>query len=607
MFENRLKFFLTFFTIAFSLIGTRLFYLQVVQGDRLRRVAEENRTAILFERAPRGMIFDRNGVVLADNKPSFVVLFVPLELKQEDFSNVVERLAKILQMNAEELHQKLFSSFKQQAMLRLLDRASRSIAFALAEARPNLPGVSVITEMQRRYPFGTFASHLLGYLGQVTPDEFQKLREVGYRADWLVGKVGLEKTYDAILRGQHGGTRIEVDARGHSLKILDRKDPVSGEHIRTTLDFKIQKAAEDAFQESGKSGAAVALDPRNGEILAFVSSPAFDPNLFVYTRGEEEAKQTPSEILASPSLPLFNRAAQATYPPGSVFKIVATIAALESKKIKPEEQFTCPGYFWMGSQYGWKKFLCWKKTGHGRLALPEALIKSCNVYYYQLGLKVGPDPMENFAKQFGLGKPVGIDFSYEKSGLVPGRTMFKSELRQWFEGDTVNMAIGQGTMLVTPLQAAMLAAAVANRGKVYKPQIVKEVQLYTGEIYARSQPVLLKEITLSTSTWEFLDETLAQVVERGTGQPAKISGIRIAGKTGTAQNPQGKDHAWFVAYAPVGNPTIAVSVLVEHGEKGSVSAAPVARKMILAALGETAGQEAGKENKEKVISDALGD
>lgn len=607
MFENRLKFFLYLLPIAFSLIGARLFYLQVAQGDRLRRIAESNRTTILFERAPRGMILDRNGVVLADNKPSFAVLFIPMELKEEDFQNVVERLAKILQVNTSELHQKLFSTFKQQAMMRLLDRASRSIAFALAEARPNLPGISVITEMQRRYPLGTFASHLLGYLGQVSEDEFQKLREVGYRADWLVGKVGLEKTYDAILRGQHGGTRIEVDARGHSLKILDRKPPVSGEHIRTTLDFRIQQAAEEAFRDSGKSGAAVAVDPRNGEILAFVSSPSFDPNLFLYTRGEEGPEGTPNEILSHPALPLFNRATQATYPPGSVFKIVATMAALESKNFKPENQFTCPGYFWLGSQFGGKKFLCWKKTGHGRLNLQQALVQSCNVYYYQLGLKIGPDPMENFAKQLGLGKPVGIDFAYEKSGLVPGRTMFKKETRRWFEGDTLNMAIGQGTMLVTPVQAALLAAAVANHGKVYKPQIVKEVQLYTGEIYARSKPHLVKEINLSDATWEFLDETLTQVVERGTGQPAKISGIRIAGKTGTAQNPHGKDHAWFVAYAPVGNPTIALSVLVEHGEKGSVSAAPIARKMLLAALGEIAAKETGKDKKEKIANDDLGD
>lgn len=533
------------------------------------------------------MILDRNGAVLADSRPTFVVLFTPLDLKKKNYGEISERLSKILNLSQEEISRRLQPAIKHSSLIRLMDRASHSIAFALAEQRPNLPGVSVVTEMVRRYPHGTLASHVNGYLGQISSQEFTELKEEGYHANWMIGKMGLEKMYDRVLRGEHGGMQIEVDASGHSLKILNRKEPVSGYQLKTTLNLKIQEAAEKALGETQKAGAVVALDPRSGEILAYASAPPFDPNWFLYTRGEALENQTdPTELLNRGDLPLFNRPIQGTYPPGSIFKIITTAAALESKKISLTAAEQCPGYFWIGDGANSKKILCWKHKGHGSMTLEEALINSCNVFYIHLGLKTGPDALEAMAKKFGLGKPTGAAFPGEKSGIIPGRSMFKTSKRRWFDGDTANMAIGQGTVLFTPMQAAEMISIVANRGTRYRPYIVDEIRTPTGELYDRNEPKIEDRVHLSPSTWEFLDNALVQVVERGTGQTCKIPNVKVGGKTGTAQNPHGKDHAWFVCYAPVGRPVIALAVMVEHGLHGSVGAAPIARQILLAALTE---------------------
>jgi penicillin-binding protein 2 len=471
-------------------------------------------------------------------------------------------------------------------MVRLMDRASRQIAFALAEQKPNLPGVSVVTEMQRRYPQNDLAAHVLGFLGQVSVSE----KGGGYRPNVLVGKMGLEKNYDKVLRGVDGGMRFEVDASGRSLKILDRQEPSVGYEVRTTLDFKIQKAAEEALKESGKAGAIVALDPKNGDVLALASAPQFDPNAFVYVRGEENGEDFQvSSLLIDPQKPLFNRAVQGRYPPGSIFKVITLAAAVESQKINPRETIDCPGYYRLEGRVP-KTFLCWKKDGHKKLNLLESTVNSCNVYFYSLGLKLGSDAIERLAGQFGLGAKTGIEIKGEEGGMIPGRSRFKTHKRNWYDGDTLNMAIGQGTILLTPLQAAQIAGTVASRGKVYRPHLIKDIRTPTGEIFSRSKIELAHSVSLSDETWNFVNQAMTQSVERGTGQSCKIPGISVGGKTGTAQNPQGKDHAWFVAFAPVHDPAIALSVLVEHGIQGSAAAAPIARKVLLAAL-DSAGKE----------------
>ncbi len=583
-FETRLSFLLVLISFFFTVLFVRLFYLQVVQGANMRTIAEANRTSLLFERAPRGLILDRTGQVLADNRQTFLVLFTPLELNKDVLAKVIRRLAGILNMKDEDLERKLAPAIKHSSMVRLLDRASRSTAFALEEQKPNLPGVSVVTEMQRNYPKGAFAAHLLGYLSQVSAGELQELRQEGYQADWLIGKMGLEKNFDRILRGEYGGMRIEVDASGRSVKILDRKKAVSGYQVRTTLDAKVQQAAEQALAAEGKPGSVVAMDPKTGEILAFVSAPSFDPNVFLYTRGELANMDGPGTLVMREDLPLFNRAIQGVFPPGSIYKIIVAAAAMESKKVPISETHYCPGYFMLGSGASAKKISCWKKTGHGNMNFLDAIQNSCNVYFCHTGLKVGPDLIESLSKKFGMGAPTGIGLSGEKAGYIPGRGMFKKGKRHWYDGDTVNMSIGQGTVLFTPMQAARMIATVASRGKIYEPQIIKEIRTPEGELYEEYHPKLAGEVHLAESTWNFLDQSLSRVVGEGTGQASKIPGITVGGKTGTAQNPHGKDHAWFVAYAPVEDPKIAVAVFVEHGIKGGVAGAPIAKRVIEAAL-----------------------
>jgi len=581
--ESRLRVMMILFIGSFSILAARLFYLQVIQGEKLRTIAESNRTQTIFERAPRGLILDKNGIVLADNRPTFVVTFTPLNLGRDVLTGVVERLSKILGLTEEELNRLFKPAIRHSSMVRLMDRVSRHSAFALAEQKPNLPGVSVVTEMQRRYPQNDLAAHILGFLGQVSPSE--KVGEAGgYRPDVLVGKMGLEKKYDKALHGEDGGMRFEVNAQGRSLKILDRQETSVGYEIQTTLDFKIQKAAEEALKETGKAGAVVALDPRNGDVLAMVSAPQFDPNAFVSIRGEESGEdRSVSSLLIDPREPLFNRAIQGRYPPGSIFKVIALALAIESKKINPQETVNCPGFYRLAGRVP-KTFLCWKKDGHQRMDLMEGMINSCNVYFYTLGLKLGPTAVEGLAGQFGVGTKTGIEIPGEDAGLMPRKNMFKQGKRGWYDGDTLNRVIGQGNILLTPLQAAMMASAVASHGKVYRPHLVKEVRTPAGEIFNRSKIELTRSISLSNETWDFVDQAMTQTVERGTGQSCKISGVKVGGKTGTAQNPQGKDHAWFIAFAPVDDPKIALSVLVEHGIQGSVAAAPIARKVILAAL-----------------------
>ncbi len=606
-FETRLSFVLAVISFFFAVLFVRLFYLQVVQGANMRTIAEANRTSLLFERAPRGLILDRTGQVLADNRQTFLVLFTPLELNKDVLAKVIHRLAGILGMKDEDLERKLAPAIKHSSMVRLLDRASRSTAFALEEQKPNLPGVSVVTEMQRNYPKGAFASHLLGYLSQVNAGELQELRQEGYQADWLIGKMGLEKNFDRILRGEYGGMRIEVDASGRSVKILDRKKAVSGFQIRTTLDARIQQAAEQAMAAEGKPGSVVAMDPKTGEILAFVSAPSFDPNVFLYTRGELANMEGPASLVTREDLPMFNRAVQGTFPPGSIYKIVTAAAAIESKKVSPYETYFCPGFFTLGGGASAKKISCWKKTGHGNQNFSEAIMNSCNVYFCHVGLKVGPDAMETLSKKFGLGAQTGIGLPGEKSGYIPGRSMFKKGNRHWYDGDTVNMSIGQGTVLFTPVQAARMIAAVASHGKIYQPQILKEIRTPDGELYEEYGPKQVGEVMLADSTWNFLDQSLTRVVAEGTGQASKIPNITIGGKTGTAQNPHGKDHAWFVAYAPVEDPKIAVAVFVEHGIKGGVAGAPIAKKVIEAALLDPASQATQEIKKAPAAENEAGD
>ncbi|MCX5782067.1 MAG: penicillin-binding transpeptidase domain-containing protein, partial [Elusimicrobia bacterium] len=381
------------------------------------------------------------------------------------------------------------------------------------------------------------------------------------------GRGGLEQQYDFELRGQDGGWQIEVDALGRQTKMLRYIPSVKGNSLYTTIDSKLQEAAYQALKKSAtKKGAAIVIDPRNGAVKALVSVPGFNPDI--------SAEKEFLKYLKDKELPLFNRAIQALYPPGSVFKVITFIGAVSDNIVNPKETYTCEGSFTLGN----RTFACWLKTGHGKMSLIPAMANSCNVYFYNIGLKIGQKILESIAKEFKIGAKTGIDLPSEKKGLLPSSEWkLKKRNMPWLKGDTVNMAIGQGPLLVTPIQIASMIVAVANGGTLYKPYIVEKISDPDGNIlYAHEQEIRGK-IELSENTWKLLKNALETAVSNGTGRGCSFSNIKVAGKTGTSQNPQGEDHAWFASYAPADNPEIAVTVLVEHGGTGGHAAVPVAR------------------------------
>ena len=387
-----------------------------------------------------------------------------------------------------------------------------------------------------------------------------------------MGQDGLERVYDGYLRGEDGGQQVRISNQGQRIGVIGYRKPIPGDDLILTIDKKMQEVAWDSLR--GRPGAIVALDPRTGKVLALVSSPAFDPNLFV----PRISKKKWFSLKENPLHPLINRAIQGQYAPGSIFKVITTLAALEKGLISRDERFSCSGTF----PFKDREFRCWRREGHGELNLKEAIIHSCDIFFYQLGLRVGVDNLVELSQKFGLDQPTRIGLSHEEKGFLPTKRWRKSSLgRGWYKGDTVNLSIGQGYLLVTPLQMASLMNAIANGGRLYEPQLVKEIISSEGETIWRMTPRLIRNINLESETIEFLRESLFGVVnELGTGWRAKIEGVGVAGKTGTAENPLGEDHAWFIGFAPREKPEIALAVLIEHGGMGGEVAAPVAKKII---------------------------
>ncbi|MEA3307776.1 MAG: penicillin-binding transpeptidase domain-containing protein, partial [Elusimicrobiota bacterium] len=430
-------------------------------------------------------------------------------------------------------------------------------------------------EARRFYPGKEFLSHLLGYIGKLSPGEWKVLRkDKNYSMDSYIGKTGIEKRFEKDLKGEDGGVYLEVDSKGRLMQILEGKKGIRGSNIYLTIDSKVQAAAEEGLKATGSgSGAVVAIDPRNGAVLAFASLPNYDLNAFVQSAGEAKNLKNIKE---------FNYATQGTFPPASTFKIIVAAAGLETGKIKVNEEIFCPGYFDSGPRI----FKCWKEKGHKETDFYKGMAQSCDVYYYNLGLKTGPLNIEKFAEMFRLGIPTGIDMPHEKAGNVFGPSKRAQKKSYWFVGDTLNLSIGQGEMLVTPIQMAQVIAAVANKGKFWRPYYIDEVVNLKGYETFTSKPKRTGSIDLKESTWTHLRESLKRVVLGGTGYSARIKGADVYGKTGTAQNPHGEDHAWFVSFAQIDDQPseIAVCVLVEYGEHGSSAAAPIAKRVMEAAL-----------------------
>jgi len=440
------------------------------------------------------------------------------------------------------------------------------------EWKLELPGVIVEVEPQREYPTSRFAAHLLGYVREASDEQMKQGR---YRRGELVGQTGLERLLDKYLRGEDGGERIEVDAMGRAIRLVQQTEPHPGAQVVTTVDRRIQEVAETAME--GKAGAVVVMDPRNGDVLALVSTPAFAIDQFTGNIDRAAWRQ----LVQDPRHPLLNRVNQAQYPPGSVFKIIAMAAGLQEGSITPMDRVHCPGHF----DYGGRTWKDWKPEGHGTVDLRRGIAQSCDVYFYTQGLKIGGAAIAKYAKMFGFAAATGFELGTEKLGLIPEPKLRRDKkVRPWSGGDTLNMSIGQGAVLVTPMQVARMMSAVANGGVLWKPRVVQRIERPEQGVVFRDPGQVNGYVELSPVVWALIKDGLwAAVNDGGTGGRARIPGLDIAGKTGTAQtvansrSEKGEDHAWFAAFAPVKDPRAVVVVLVERGGHGGDAAAPIAR------------------------------
>jgi penicillin-binding protein 2 len=567
----------------FFCLSVRLFYLQIIKGGDYRKISEQQRIHNTYERAPRGIIYSADGSVLVENKFAYVALFYPFKHCRVPPAEIIEELSEIL---GRDIKPSVVRDCRYGKALKLADNLSVEEMFKIRERKLSLEGVSVAKEPCRIYCCPKAASHVTGYLSEIEADEIEELSEYGYKMGDYIGRGGIEQFYDKYLHGKDGGWQVEVNARGYQVKEFKYVQPQMGASVYSTIDLKLQKVAYTALKNSESArGAVIILDVKTGAVKALVSCPGFDTN--------KAGTKSFGRYLKDKRLPLFNRTVQALYPPGSVFKIITFAAAVELLDVSSEKTVWCAGSFKLGD----RNYSCWHKTGHGNLDLISAMAQSCNVYFYRLGLKLGIKNLEEYAKKFHLGEKVGVDLPNEKRGFVPSPEWKKLKLKaSWFQGDTLVLAIGQGALWVTPLQMACMMSAVANRGVLHKPYIVDRIVDFSGAQVYKHEPELVCRIDLSDKTWDLLHKALLETVENGTAIRSRLSGVEIAGKTGTAQNSQGKDHAWFVSFAPADSPEIAVAVIVENGGGGGLNAVPIGRKIYEAYFNKSADITKEKDN-----------
>ena len=567
--------------LVVALLGLRLWHLQIREGPYYRDLSENNRTRQVLLEPARGLIYDRHGVLLANNVPSFS-LYVTLE-DVKDREVLVEQLADLLGLDPALIRKKLGVKGAKLLPRKIKDRMTLRDAMLVESHRLDLPGVMVEVESQRNYPGGVTAAHLLGYVGEISPEQLEKPEFSGLHQGSIVGQYGVEKSFDRHVRGQAGQKNVEVDALGHEKRAAVVEKPQAGNDLYLTIDVRLQKVAEDLLGQ--EYGAIVALDPTNGDILAMASRPGFDPNVL----SRELTPKQWVEIVQDEGRPLNNLASQGQYPPGSTFKVPMAVAALETKTMAPSSTVFCNG----GYQFGKRIYHDWKASGHGAVDLHTALVHSCDVYFYTVGQRMGIDVMAEFGREFGLGQGTGVELPSERAGIMPS-TAWKQKAKNepWLPGETVSAAIGQGYVTVTPLQMASLIGTVANDGVNYRPRLVQAVMdRVTGNL--QELPAVPRgKIKAKPETFRIIKEALADVVTKGTATRAKSSLVTIGGKTGTAQvaalrtGPEEnipkkfRDHAWFVAFAPVESPKIAVAVLAEHMGHGGSAAAPLAKEVI---------------------------
>ncbi len=592
--ETRLPYLIVLVVLTFALFALRLFQLQILHGEELEGIAQGNAVRLVRLEAPRGDILDREGRVLATARPAFGVNVMPSDLRAPE--RTFAALGMLIGAEPSKLGEKVGSPRGRRRFqaVRLAGDLSFDHRARLEAHLYALPGVTTDVRPRRHYVEGEFASHLLGTIGEIRRGQLKRREFAGYRSGEVIGQTGVEKRFEADLRGRAGGRNVVVDVAGRVVALLDEREPEPGGSITLTIDLDLQRVAEAGFLPDvlggpARMGALVALDPRNGDVLALVSKPGFDPNAFA--GGIDRA--TWKRLTSDEWRPIQNRAISGQYPPGSAYKPVVAAAALMDGLVTPETTKFCPGYF----RFGRRTYRCWRRAGHGTVDLLDALRMSCDVYFYELGRDLGIDRIADFARAFGLGQRTGIDLPNEKSGLIPTKKWKERRLGEaWMGGETISAAIGQGFNLVTPIQLAVAYAALANGGVLVKPRTVLRRETHDGVVEAGT-PKPLGRLPVAPEHLEVIRAGLEAVVAepRGTGGRARVPGVRVAGKTGTSQVVRMKqtedleedeipikfrDHAWFVAFAPVEAPEIVVSVLVEHGGHGGSAAAPIAQRVL---------------------------
>lgn len=598
-YKNRLTFAALMILSAFMMLIVRLFYLQGIEGEEFRRLSQNNCIRLRGISPSRGVISDCKGALLVDNRPSFNLSIIPKDAKP--LAETMEKLSQYVHIPEETIEGILHGKSGAASYIPVLLKKdmNRDELAAIEVHKFDLPGILVDIQPQRHY-ISTHAAHLIGYLGEISLDELKSGKFPSSRSGDYVGKYGVEKTAEIHLRGERGGKQVEVNARGQVVRTLQTVDPVPGDNIWLTIDLDLQKKAEALLD--GLVGAVVALNAENGEVLAMASSPSFDQNGFIDGMSDEEWR----DLVSNPFHPLQNKAVSGGYPPASTYKIITAIAGLEEGVIDAHTTFFCPGYY----RFGDRVFRCWRKGGHGTVSVVKALAVSCDVFFYQTGQRLGVNRLARYAKACGLGSPTGVALDHESPGLIPTSDWKKARFGvPWQKGETLSIAIGQGYNLATPLQMAVLTAAISNGGSLYRPQIIKKRENTLGETVYECEKEELGRLPVRPENLELVKRGLWDVVNsaRGTARLARIDGVDVSGKTGTAQvfsrkNEDAswkevtldhlKPHAWFVAYGRREAEQIAIAVIVEHGEHGSGTAAPIAREVIRAYFGPNRNKDA---------------
>lgn len=592
LFQNRAIFAAVLCVLALSVLALRMAYLQVVYHQHYSSLATNNRVSLKAVAPTRGLIFDRNGVVLAQNIPTFTLEII--QERVEDLSYTLDELAALIPISEDDRerfeHERRRTRRFNPVPLRF--RLSDEEVAVVSINLHRLPGVEINSTLTRHYPLADLTAHTVGYVGRISERDLQEIDTSNYAATRHIGKIGVERSHEHLLHGRVGREQVETNARGRILQILHREPPQPGHNLYLNIDIALQQEAMAAF--AGERGALVAIEPGSGAVLALVSVPSYDPNLFI--NGISQAAFR--ELSDSRDQPLFNRALRGQYPPGSTTKPILGLAGLELNEITSLDSVVCPGWFSLpGDDHRYRD---WRREGHGPIGVTRSIVESCDVFFYDLSLKLGIDRMSSYIAQFGFGQRTGLDIGGEASGLLPSREWKRRVKREpWYPGETLITSIGQGFNLATPLQLANATATLGNRGKHMQPFVVQAVQDPASGEKTRFEPIQLHQVPIQDpGNWWRIDRAMVRSVEEPAGTARSISrGLqyRIAGKTGTAQvfglaqdqeyveeeiAKRLRDHALFVAYAPSDDPKIAVALIVENGGGGGRTAAPIARRVM---------------------------